>query len=170
VHDEAGHARLSRGERGLDASAQLSGAERLAQVFVGAGLKAAGDIAILDAGGEQDDPDAPRRRLGAQAARHLEAVEPRHGDVEQDHVGATVAGHPERRLAVGHLEHLVARALQSGPDEDPYVVVVLGDEDAWWVLSLRLADSTTSLLPDGRGQASDIRPERRAAAPRDGTC
>ena len=72
-------------QEGLDAAHQLAQAERLGQVVVGAELQADDLVDLVVARGEQED-----RRLGAvgaQAAQHLEAVDARQADIEDDQVG-----------------------------------------------------------------------------------
>ena len=81
------------------------GAQRLVDVLVG-----------LE-GGQDDDLDPGQVLIGADSPGGLQAVDPGHPDVHQDHVGALATGQVDRLPAVGGL----ADDLQvlRGVDEDP---------------------------------------------------
>ena len=65
----------------------------------------------------------------AQEVEHLEPVELRHRDVEEDEVGLLGDGRLESGLAVLGLDDLVAAAAERDVHEQPYLPVVVGDED-----------------------------------------
>jgi hypothetical protein len=115
-------ARLAAPQHRADARQQLVEVERLGHVVVGTKVERAHLVDDLVAGGEHDD-----RHLAVQpqAAADLEAVRPRHGDVEQHHVGPVVARGRQRRVAVGnraHLEALVGQTPLEQPDDLRIVV------------------------------------------------
>ena len=91
---EAAHVVWGRGpalppQDRLDTRHQLSRAERLGQVIVGADLQAGNPIGLFGAGGEHENVD-----VGAlpQASRHLHPVHPGQVEVENDQIGAMGLG------------------------------------------------------------------------------
>ena len=93
--DEVLHARQR-----TDAGAQFVRMHRLRQELVGARLDASDAIREVGLAGDQHHRRQPRRRIGLQPPADLEAVDPRHGDVEQDDVRVMLVHRLERRRAV----------------------------------------------------------------------
>ena len=88
-------------EQRPDPAEQLDLVDRLGEEVVGAGLDAALEVAGLVQGGDHQDGDVLRRRVGPEPLADLEAAELRHHHVEQDQVGLAAprprAGSPRRR-------------------------------------------------------------------------
>src|SRR5262245_28767736 len=82
-------------EHRLNPHPQLSWAERLAEVIGRARLEAALDVAVLRAGGEQDDRHPARRLLGPQPPRHLDAVQLGHHHVQHGEIRLCLEGEVE---------------------------------------------------------------------------
>ena len=72
-------------QHGPDAGDELARAERLGQVVVGTELEAEQLVELVVARREHDDRD---RRVAAQLAGDVEAVEPGQAEVEHDEVGS----------------------------------------------------------------------------------
>ena len=81
----------------LDPAHQLAQPERLRQVVVRAELQADHLVDLVVAGGQ--DEDRRLRTGGAQPAQHLEAVDARQADVEDDEVRGLVRGEVQPLLA-----------------------------------------------------------------------
>ena len=85
--------RLDRGRAGLDAQHRAHARDergvvhRLGQVLVAARFEPRDDVLRVRHRGDHDDGREGEVRVGAQAPAHLDAVELRHHDVEQDQVG-----------------------------------------------------------------------------------
>jgi hypothetical protein len=81
-------------------------------------------------GGEHDDGGVGGPGLRAHAPAGLDAVQPRHVDVEEDDLGLDLARALDRLEAVAGLAHAVARdVLERGGDEPADAGVVVDDED-----------------------------------------
>ena len=88
------------GKAGGD-SEQAGGVDRLGDEIVHAGLAGADALLLAGVGGQRHDRRARGRPLpGADALGGLEAVEPRHADVEQDEIVGRGGGGGDRLLAV----------------------------------------------------------------------
>ena len=94
-----------------DAGDELRHLERLADVVVGARLEADDDVDRVSAGREHHDR---RRGLAPDRAAHLEAVETRQHDVEQDEVGAIRPPAIQALDAAAAVVTVVRRAGQGG--------------------------------------------------------
>src|SRR4029453_13985187 len=107
---------------------ELLDARGLGEVVVGAELHRFHRARyLLEAGGHDH-----LRRLPAllgQTAQHLDALEPRHLHVEDEHVGRVVAQPLERGLAVTHALHRVPLPRQLAHEELAEVLLVVGDQD-----------------------------------------
>src|SRR4029453_12511952 len=107
---------------------ELLDARGLGEVVVGAELHRFHRARyLLEAGGHDH-----LRRLPAllgQTAQHLDALEPRHLHVEDEHVGRVVAQPLERGLAVTHALHCVPLPRQLAHEELAEVLLVVGDQD-----------------------------------------
>src|SRR5918999_751353 len=80
--------------------------------------------------GQHHDDRAGGDGVGAQPPAGLDAVEPRHVVVEQDHLRAILEGGFEGLLTVARLaQPEPADVPERGEDEPPYVRVVVDDED-----------------------------------------
>ena len=125
----------ARRRRGYDAAQQrpqpgqqLLQRERLGQVVVGAGVEALDPVADGVAGGEHQDGYVVAG--GAQRAGGLDAVEPRHHHVHDDHVGRRPRRSRQRLGAVGGQGHVVPVELQRPAQRLAHGPVVVDDEDA----------------------------------------
>jgi hypothetical protein len=105
--------------------------DRLGQVLVGAGVQPRDDFLGVGHRGDEDDRREWKCRVRAQPLADLDAIEPRHHDVEQDQVGKLIARGDQRLLAVGCGDDLVALAGEPGLDDLDVGRVVVDDEDAW---------------------------------------
>src|SRR5437762_2692323 len=120
---------VRRAEAGTHAPHRLfdaPAAEWLQQVVHRADLEGA-DRVLVVGGGEHDVP----RRL-AERLQHLEAVHPRHLDVEEDEVRALLLDQPEGLHAVGRLPE-EAHVVQAGQETDQAVarqLLVVDDHGA----------------------------------------
>ena len=74
--------------------------DRLGQVLVGAGIQPGHDVLGVGHGGDEDDRRERKRGVVLEAPAHLEAVDLRHHDVEQDQVRALGRRGSQRLLAV----------------------------------------------------------------------
>ena len=103
--------------------------DRLEDVVDGAGRVAAKDVqVVLVVGGQEQDRDARRARPRPDHGRELEAVDPRHADVEQDDrelVLEDVAQHLLAGLGEDDLEPGLAQHLLDGEE---VARIVVGDE------------------------------------------
>ena len=129
--DHAPHGRL-RGlhapQDGADARHELLDAERLGHVVVAAQGEAAHLVLGRVARREKEHREA--RAAVAQAARHFEAVDARHHDVEDDQVrGERLHGVERLAAAVRHLHREVLVAQRHG-DEIGDALLVVDDQDA----------------------------------------
>ena len=119
-HDGAGHEARARATttvartpaEGAEAGRQLLVRERLHEVVVGPGIEAGDAIADRVAGGEHDDREVLVG--GAQPAGHLETVDVRQPDVEDDRIDPVGRiGQLERGPAVlCQLDHVAVRLEQ----------------------------------------------------------
>ena len=132
-HDVAGTDRLGGLERpvgpaqdGPDAGHELARAERLGQVVVGTELEAEQLVELVVTGREHDDRD---RRVAAQLAGHVEAVEPGQPEVEDDQVGSSLADRRQGGRAVAGGQHGEARVLEVVAGEGGDLRFVVDDED-----------------------------------------
>src|SRR4029079_7809377 len=57
---------------------------------------------------DENDRREPSRRITLETAAHLETVQGRHGDVEEDHVGVMPRYRRERGFPIGHAQYLMA--------------------------------------------------------------
>jgi hypothetical protein len=101
----------------------------LQEVTQGAGLDHALDEAPVGVHGQGNDSDLPV--LFENLAGGVDAVEVRHGDVHDHHIGAEFPGQPHCAAAVaGFPDHLKAAfPLQQGRQPLPHDLVVIGQED-----------------------------------------
>src|SRR5512133_1148747 len=112
----------------LDHVEQGQGGERLGEVVVGAGGQPLVAVAFLGLGGEHDDHDVAGVGVGLELAADLQAVQPRHHDVEQDQPGGLAPGHLQGLDPVGRLQDLVVVALQGDVHQGPHGRLVVGDQ------------------------------------------
>src|SRR4029453_2631384 len=96
----------------LDHVEEGEGGEGLGEVVVGPGGQALVAVALLGLGGEHHDHDVAGVGVGLELAADLQAVQPRHHDVEQDQPGGLAPGHLQGLDPVGRLQDLVLVALQ----------------------------------------------------------
>ena len=114
---------------GPDPGQQLPVVEGLGEEVRGAGVEAADPIRRRPEAGDQDDRDDRCRRAGAQAAGHLEPVEPRHLDIEQQQIGRSGLRRAQGRAPVGRLDHAVPGAFEEHAQQAAVGRVVLGNDD-----------------------------------------
>ena len=111
---------------GADAGDELARAERLGQVVVGTELEPEQLVELVVARREHDDRD---RRVAAQLAGDVEAVEPGQAEVEDDQVGPALADGRQRGRAVAGGEDGEARVLEVVAGERGDLRFVVDDED-----------------------------------------
>jgi len=100
-----------------DDADHLRRVERLGEIGVHADLPAARLVVLLGASGDEHHLDRTGLRVAPQQARGHPAVQPRHHDVERDHVG----------VDRGHLVQAVL-AVHRGCDVEPFEGQIDGDE------------------------------------------
>ena len=105
----------------------LARAERLDHIIVAAELEAEHPVDLVVARGEEQDRQIV---AGAQLAADVEAVHPRHVDVEHDEVGALRRDRAERAFAVRRLGGLHPRLAEREAQHLADVRVVVDDQDA----------------------------------------
>ena len=84
-----------------DPEQQLTGIARLGDIVHPAGGEASRLVLELVQGGEEDHRDRSGSRIGLEPFAHLEAVQTRHADVEQDQVRPQRGGQAQASGAVG---------------------------------------------------------------------
>ena len=108
---------------------RIAGVERFRQEVVGADLEAPDHaLRVLEAR-DHDHGQVPEGLVALHPLEHLEPVDPRHLDVEQDHVGRVLADRGERLGAVGRRGRAVTVALERRGEEPSIQRVVVDDED-----------------------------------------
>ena len=109
-----------------DPQRQLTRAERLGDVVVGAGLEADETIGLVPQRGQHDHRDRPP---GAEPAAHLETVDAGQHEVEDDEVRGLL-GHPAQRLLpVTHAFDVVPVADEVPSDDVGHGRIVVDDHD-----------------------------------------
>ena len=128
---------------GADRAHELGGLDVLEQVAGGAGAQRGEELVVVAEARQHDDP---RARALAQALQRADAVEPRHHEVEQDHVGVGARGGVDRGLAVAGLgdDLDVVLEVEERAQALAHDRVVVGEQDA---------DHARHLQPDGRAGA-----------------
>ena len=114
-------------QHGLDAREQLAHGEGLDDVVVGAELEAEHAVDLLGLGGQHDDGDAARLRVGLETAADFEAVDFGQHDVEQHEVHTGGLG--EGFAAVGSCLDAVAVLLEVEAQEFTDGGFIVYDED-----------------------------------------
>ena len=95
-------------------------------------------------------------------ARRLEAVEDRHADVEQAHVGPQLAGEGDGGAAVAGLaDDIDAVRLEDEAEPGAHHLLVVGDDDAQGAAAVDPSASTSGSGDGGRSGA--VTGRRRAA-------
>ena len=120
----AGHSAQERPQ----ARQELLERERLGQVVVGPRVQTGHPVGHGVPGGEQQHGDVVP--CGAQRAARLQAVEPRHHHVEHHGVGTVLADEPQRLLAVGRSDDLIAVERKRTPQGLPHGGIVICHEYA----------------------------------------
>jgi hypothetical protein len=100
-------------QHGPDAGDKLAGAERLGHVVVGADRQPDHEVGLVVTGGQHDDRHPP---VGLDAPAHLQPVEPRQHEVEDDEVGLGGPAQLDRLLPVPYGPGLEAFAPQPPHD------------------------------------------------------
>ena len=114
-------------QRGAHARQQLADGERLLDVVVGAEVER-GDLLRLAVARRQHDD---RRGGEAAGARdHVLAVHIGQAEVEDDQVGRRIGDQPQRLVAGGGVQHLVARRFERRLEETHDLRLVVDDQDA----------------------------------------
>ena len=116
------------GARRADRGEQIGLPERLHEVAEDTRLDGARDELVLPIGGQHHDRN---RALLENPARRLDAVEPRHLDIEHGHVRLGLACELDRLEAVARLgAHLEAGLLEQLAKVEPDQCLVFGDQHA----------------------------------------
>ncbi len=117
-------------QHGPDPGDDLARAERLGHVVVRPGREPDERVDLLGARRDEDDVDV---RRATHRPQHVEAVEVRQTDVEQDEVGGAAVRRerPAQRLGAGaRLGHEMALGLEVGAQHGADLGLVVDDEDA----------------------------------------
>ncbi len=109
---------------GTDPREQLLGDERLGDVVVGAGLEPGDDIMAVGLSGDDDDRHPAGR---PDAANHVQAMDARQPEVDEQHIGILVLPDDQRLLPVRSLEDAVPVILEGIADHQTDLFVVLDD-------------------------------------------
>lgn len=100
-----------------DGQVQLIQVHRLAQHIERPDIQCRLEQGFFLAGGQHDDPD---RRIGlSDAPQHLNPIDPRHVDIEQDQIGRVGADQVQRLFAAYSRSDLVATAAEKFPTISP---------------------------------------------------
>src|SRR2546425_10815484 len=113
-------------ERDADPREELVRAEGLAHVVVGADIEGGHLVALLTARRQHDDRD---RGPLAQPADHVDAVDVRQPEVDDDDVRLARADLHQAVRAGRRLEQPIPLARQRGPKEAPDLGLVLDEDD-----------------------------------------
>ena len=116
-------------QQGADPRQQLGAVEGLGDEVVGSGLERR-HLLLLATGGDHQDRERVRGRLGAKAPAHLVAVHPGHQDVEEDDVRLPGGDGLERLRSGGRREHLVPLRAEDGLEQAHVGGGVVHHEDA----------------------------------------
>ena len=100
-------------EQRVDPGHELTGAERLGEVVVGAHGQADDEVGLRIPGGQHQDGDGP---VALDLPAHLEAVEAGEHEVEDDEIGTKGSALVDARWAIGGDGHREALAAQPGGD------------------------------------------------------
>ena len=134
-----------------DLQAQDVRTEGLRDVVDGADVVAAKDLLLLLVrGGQEDDGGVPRPLALLDRARGLEAVEPRHHDVEEDHRELLVEQVPERLLARLRAHEVLPQRLQDRLEGEQVLGPVIDQQDVRGDLGLGAHEG----VPAGPGGAA----------------
>ena len=109
----------------LDDGEQLERPERLQEERIGAA-----EVVHVVATGQEHDPDVAGLGIGLQHPAEDDPVDPRHADVEHDHVGPLVANRERRLRGVARLAHLDGNRLEGRPEQSPEAIVVVYEQQA----------------------------------------
>jgi len=128
------HPLVQRARRGgvtqdvLETARQQRPVDRLRHEIRGAGFERAADRQRILVPGNHDDRHVREARFGAQPAAYLEAIEPRHVDVEQHdgHLARQRGGECIGAVAEGH--GFEAHIGDGFGQEDPAEIFVVGDD------------------------------------------
>lgn len=122
-----------------DAGPEQHGVERLRQIVVGAPRDAARDARHVVDRRDDDDRQLAERRVGLHALEHVEAVEPRHGQIEQHDVAGLAREQLEGRGAALGEQHAVALPREAPREHVAVRLLVVDHEDAPALPAVRLA-------------------------------
>ena len=117
LHGIGGGMRRAPAQQRMDAGQQFARPEGLGDVIVGAAFERQHFVLLAGAGGNHDDRQVARARLGAQAANQRDPRLPRQIPFEQDHVGQAFVEQDEGRFGIGGDVDAVAGAAQVLTDQ-----------------------------------------------------
>src|SRR6185503_12935031 len=115
-------------EEGADARHQLSRAEGLREVVVRSQIEAHDAVRLGRLGGQHDDRDPRRARVGPQLPAHLQSVLSRHHHVEDDGLRGIHPGDLEARLRLRRPDDVEAGLLEVVPDEFDEVAFIVDNK------------------------------------------
>ena len=95
-------------QHGADPREERRMVDRLREVVVAAGIEPLDDVARIGFRGHEERPECACARVRLEAADDLDAVDPRHHDVEEHEVGRGLPDAGQRLLAVAGDDDLVA--------------------------------------------------------------
>ena len=104
--------------------------DRLREVIVCAGLDAVDAIRQLGLTRDENDWRQSCRRIGLQLPADFQAVDQRHGHVEEDDVRSVSVNGSESGCAVGSEHHIVTVGAEEAMKEGADALPVIGDQHA----------------------------------------
>src|SRR5579883_1797831 len=110
---------------------QFLEAKRLGQVIVGPGIQPRDAIAHVVFGGEHQDGNILRGRVGAQPSANLQAVHPRQHNIQDDQIGVDALSRRQPLGAIHRCFYQKALVLESELDKLDDVLLVVDDQDHW---------------------------------------
>ncbi len=132
---------------GLDAREDHAEVDRLGHIIVRALLQRLDDRVVAGLGGRHDDRQVGHRPRLAHLLEHLDTVEPRHHDVEQDQIEVLGLDHLERLVAVAGHRHLVALAPKA-PGQNVAVHLLIVDDENMSIKLFHWKNASLELCTD----------------------
>ncbi len=112
----------------LDAGQEFVAVKGLGDIIVRPQAEALHLLARLARSGHEDDGDVGGRRAALQGAGHLVAIHPRHGDVEQHHVGSVLGASVQHGFPTIHQPDVMPPLHQDTLHQSARVMVIFRNE------------------------------------------